>query len=367
MNRSILIALLFALLAGGWILSGQFGTTAETDQSTPVETKQEVLKTVRIQESIARPFVRQLAVSGRTEPSREIVLKAETEGTIDEIAAEEGSRLAPGDLIIRLAEDTRPAELAEAEALVAQRWLEYDVATKLKKSGHRADTAVAEAKAKLDEAETRRQKAAKDIEHTKMVAPFGGILDDRAVELGDFVTYGDEIGRLIDLDPILVTAAVSEMQRHNIEIGSPGSAELVTGEAVTGIIRFIAAAADPSTRTFTVELEVPNPDGRLVAGVTALLQVDLPSIDAHKTSPSILVLNDAGRLGVKVLDEQNRVRFKPVTIVATEPGGVWLGGLASSERLIVVGQDYVSEGETVEPTIVKTPQAMAAHGGASPS
>lgn len=66
-------------------------------------------------------------------------------------------------------------------------------------------------------------------------------------------------------------------------------------------------------------------------------------------SSGILTLNDAGEIGVRVLDDGDKVRFVPVTILGGDDKGVWLAGLPDKVRVIVAGQDYVVEGQTVEP------------------
>lgn len=132
-----------------------------------------------------------------------------------------------------------------------------------------------------------------------------------------------------------------------MKAGDAARATLATGEIVTGAVRFVAAAADRATRTFAIEIEVPNPDGRLRDGVTADIVIRGEARDALKAPRSALTLDDNGRIGVRVIDGENRARFHPVRIIGEEADGVWIAGLDGAQRLIVRGQEYVRDGEVV--------------------
>ncbi len=111
----------------------------------------------------------------------------------------------------------------------------------------------------------------------------------------------------------------------------------------------MASQADEQTRTFEVELDLANPDGRLAAGVSAEIRIDVERVPAHRVSPSVLVLSDTGELGVKTVGRDDLVAFMPVEIARAEGGDVWLTGLPSEVRVISVGQGFVRDGTEVQP------------------
>jgi multidrug efflux system membrane fusion protein len=115
-----------------------------------------------------------------------------------------------------------------------------------------------------------------------------------------------------------------------------------------------------STRTFAVELEVPNPDGTLPAGVTAEIQITGGTAMAHKISPSLLSLETDGTIGVKTLDDQDQVVFHPVEIARSQTDGIWVTGLPETARIITVGQGYVLAGQMVEPSDTRATTTVAA-------
>lgn len=348
---SYLVALLLALAAIGWILSGQFagrepvaapnGVGSAADEAPPPQVRVRILS--------AEPRTTEIVLRGRTEASRAVLLRAETRGSVAEILVEKGRPVAAGEPLLRLAENDRRARLRQAEALLAQRRIEYEAASRLAERGHRAETAVAEARAQLEEARAAVAAIELDIAHTAVRAPFDGLLEERPVELGDFVDVGDAVARIIDLDPVLVVGQVSERDVGRLQEGALGRARLVTGQEVEGIVRYVAAVADEATRTFRLELEVANPDLEIVQGVSAEIRLPVASLLAHRVSPAVLTLDDAGLLGVKTVNAAGIVEFVPVRIAADEADGVWIVGLPETVTLITVGQEFVIAGQRVRP------------------
>jgi multidrug efflux system membrane fusion protein len=170
------------------------------------------------------------------------------------------------------------------------------------------------------------------------------------VNVGDYLAPGQPCAMVIDQDPFLIVGQVSEKDVQKINIGDSGWASLITGERVNGKVRFIAKSADQATRTFRVELEVKNPDGKIRDGVTAEIHVNSATVEAHRISPAILSLDDKGTIGVRIVDAQKKVQFVPVKIVADGTDGVWVTGLPKTVTIITVGQEYVTNGQEVDAT-----------------
>jgi len=272
----------------------------------------------------------------------------QTPGAIAETPAVLGTRLKQGDVICRIATDARTAQLAEARAAMAKARLDYNAAAKLNKEGFRSDTGVAAAKAALDLAAANAERAALELEKTDIVAPFDGVFEKRFVETGDYVGIGDPCGTIIQQSPFLVIGAVSEKDVSKISKGDPGIARLATGETIEGAVRFVAAAVDPTTRTFTIELEIPNDDGALRDGVTAEFTILTTERMAHLVPRSSLTLNEAGEIGVRTLTSSNVVEFSSVLLLGEDVTGVWVDGLDGAVKLIIRGQEYVKSGQTVD-------------------
>lgn len=356
MNKSVYTAIAIAVVATAWIASGQLdlrgeeaGANVEATDVTNAAPAEQRLVSVRTILSKSRPYQRSIVVRGVSEAMRTVELKAETFGRVEAVHAEEGDRVEVGDLLVTLAADDRLARKAEAEALLKQRQLEYKANQSLRDKGFRAETQLAAAKAALDAAKAQLERIEVELGHLAIGAPFAGVLERRHVEVGDYLQEADPVARIVDEDPFLVVAQVSERQVGSLSVGGSGVAQLATGQDVAGRVRFIGTEANVETRTFRIELEVPNPDGLLRAGVTAEIRFQTGEVMGHHVSPAVLTLNDNGRLGVRVVDDDAVVRFVPVEIIGDTENGVWLQGLPDEVQLITVGQEYVTDGQTVKP------------------
>lgn len=362
MNRSYILAAAIAFVIGAWILSGQFGGADGVDDETAalrgaVETEQPdtgPLARVRARVFAAEPRITTIDIRGRTEAVRKVEVRAETSGTVVALPLEKGSRVETGDVLCELSLNARDAKLAEAEALTRQRWLEFDAAKKLAAKGHRSETQAAASRAAYDAAKAQLKQIEVELGQTKIVAPFDGVLDERHVEIGDYLAVAAPCATIVDLDPFLVVGQISERDVGKLTVGAPGTAALITGETVDGHIRFIAKTADEATRTFRVELEVPNEGQQLRDGLTAEIRVPSESVPAHRIPTSVLSLNDDGVIGVRILDENDVVRFLKVELVEDSESGVWVSGLPQTVTLITVGQDFVKPGQKVNVTLDKT-------------
>ncbi|MEZ5559037.1 MAG: hypothetical protein R3E86_10940 [Pseudomonadales bacterium] len=94
--------------------------------------------------------------------------------------------------------------------------------------------------------------------------------------------------------------------------------------------------------------QVPNPDYALRSGITAELQIAVHEVMAQKVSPALFALDDAGQIGVRVVNDANRVEYYPVQILRDDVDGVWVTGLPDPATLITVGQGWWWRGREVD-------------------
>ncbi len=283
---------------------------------------------------------------GRTEAIRNVVVRAETGGRVVATPSPLGARVSEGDVLCELAIDERRSRLDEANAALAKARLDYDAAMKLAKEGYRSETQTAAAKANLDLAEAQMETARLGLERTKVRAPFAGVLDAQLAEAGDLLGAGDGCARLVQLDPVLIVADASQEDVAHLGAGQPARALLTGGEMVQGSVRFVASAAEDRTRTFRVEVEAPNPDHAVRVGLSAKLEVVSGDAVVHEAPRSALVLDDDGRLGVRYV-EGDTALFAPVKVIGERNDAVLISGLEGVVDLIIRGQGFVSEGQTV--------------------
>jgi multidrug efflux system membrane fusion protein len=349
-HKSWLVSAGIALVIGLWLLSGQFGgeKTAAVEATAPVTPVASARSSVRVRTQSAEQIERTIVVNGNTAPARIVTLAAETDGRVVAIGTERGRNVSEGAMIVRLDERDRTARLEQAKATVKQREVEFEARDKLKTSSYVSEAQLQEAVAALEAAKAELKRAELDLEYMAIAAPFDGALQDRSVEIGDFVSRGDPVATFVDNRKIIVTANLSEFDAGYVAVGDTAAADLATGETVHGLIRYVAPVADAATRTFEVELEVDNGDGSLRAGGTAELHIPAETVYAHRVSPSLLTLDDAGNVGLKIIDDEGKVDFVVADIALANGDGVWVAGLPSTATIITVGQGFVASGSFVD-------------------
>jgi multidrug efflux system membrane fusion protein len=343
-----------AIVAVVWILSGQIAPLlghgrADGDNASAKTSDTPSVVVTPLSASLRDATV---TVRGRTQALHEVDVRAQVEGVVQAIHFEKGQRVKQGDVLCEIKLNDRGARVAMAQAAVDQMSKELAVAQELYKDGFRSKTQMAQAQANYEQAKAAASAAGVALANTSIRAPFDGIVDDRYVDVGDYMRVGDKCELVIAPEPFLAVGAVSEHDVGQMKVGDPASASLITGETVEGKIHFVADRADTATRTFRVEVELPNPDAKLRDGVTADIHIPVKQIKALRISPAILILDDQGKVGIRAVVD-GRVKFFPVQIVSDNPDGMWVTGLPDRVNVITVGQEFVNNGEHVDQKVVK--------------
>lgn len=372
------------------------GTDAEragqADADTESAAQPDDLIGVVAMRSMARPIDSAVILRGQTQAARRVVLHSETASTVTSDPLRKGTYVTAGDVMCQLDPGTREASLAEAEARLieagsrvpeAEASLEtararlqeaeinWNAADKLSKGGYTSDVQKAAAAANLraalagiesanatrdaaqagiQSAEAGVAAAKREIDRLTIEAPFDGLLESDTAELGSLLLAGGRCAEIIQLNPIKVVGYVPETEVDRVELGALAGAELSTGKQVQGRVTFLSRSADPTTRTFEVEITVANDDLAIRDGQTADIVISAAGMQAHNLPQSSLTLNNDGQLGVRTVGEDNIVDFMPVTLLRDDANGIWVDGLPDTADVIVIGQDFVIKGVTVAPT-----------------
>ncbi|WP_019531710.1 efflux RND transporter periplasmic adaptor subunit [Dasania marina] len=344
-NKNYHSAAIILVLLLLWMASGLFG-----EEDKPTASEQPAAKanySVRAKQISAQPYSSQLRIAAQTEANRSVNMRAEVSGQVTSLPVAKGARVDSGDVICQLATEDRQLQVDQALALVNKATLEYDAALQLNNSGFQSKTVIATKKSNLETAKANLQRRRIDLGKINIRAPFAGVIDSRPVEIGDLMQRGDVCATVLDFDPLIVAGQVAGTHIKRIQAGDKITALLLTGEQVQGQVRFVASRSDNLTRTFRIEAEVNNPDNLLHSGISADILLAAPAVMAHSISSSLLSLDDAGNIGVRIIDAQSRVQFKNVTFIGDDSQGVWVVGLPEQCTLITVGGEYVSADQQV--------------------
>jgi len=213
-----------------------------------------------------------------------------------------------------------------------------------------ARSGVESAIAGIQSAEAAVAGADNEIERLDIHAPFSGLLESDTAELGALLQPGSLCATIIQLDPIKLVGFIAEIDVDKVTVGSRAGARLATGREVIGQVTFLSRSADPTTRTFRVEVEVPNADQSIRDGQTAEIIIESDGLDAHLVPQSSLTLDDEGALGVRVVNDDQTAGFVPIQVLRDTVDGMYVSGLPPEANIIVVGQEFVTAGVPVKAT-----------------
>lgn len=392
----VFVALYIVILERPWLMGKMGGAT---QQPAPVAAPKndtqsvETLVKVVVQRVQAQQIDSAVVLRGQTSAARFVDVRAETSSTVISAPLRKGAYVEQGAVLCELDPGTRGAALsetmarlneaesrvpegearvAEARARLEEAQINQNASSRLQEGGFASTTRVASSDAVVATAEAGLSSAQaglraaragiqaaqagiaiteKEIERLTILAPFSGLLESDTAELGSLLQPGGLCGTIIQLDPIKLVGFVPEAEVNRVIVGAPAGARLAAGgDDVRGQVTFLSRAADPATRTFRVEIDVPNADLAIRDGQSAEIFVASDGANAHLIPQSALTLNDEGLLGLRIVQDGDIVAFKPVTPIRDTQQGVWVTGLPDVADVIVLGQEYVIEGVKVAPT-----------------
>ena len=332
-----------------------------------------VARSVRTQTFTLKPLTIEAPLRGRTKAKSIVSILPETAGEVAAVHVTKGQSVAVGDPLCTIDPGTRMASVDQAEAalLQAQAGLgqaqqQFDTNKELREAGLAPANSAAQFEAALKAAQAAVAAAQSAVDNaraewgrTEVVASVAGIVQDPLATVGSMLSPQTPCATVVELDPMLFVGSVPEVRIGLAKTGLKATITTITNQTVEGTVSYIAATSDPATRSFPIEIELPNADAALRDGITATAVVNLGTAPAHLLPQSVLTLDDEGVLGVRTV-ENEIVAFYPVTIIQDSREGVWVTGLPPSVDIITVGQEYVQPGQRVNATNVSATAAKQA-------
>ncbi len=286
-------------------------------------------------------------------------LALEVSGLVESVNFHSGDDVKAGAVLVRLKPDDDVAKLQslEAGAQLADIVYQRDEKQWRAKAVSQATLDTDEANLKVAKAQVAEQRAAMDKKVLR--APFSGRLGIRAVDVGQFVNAGTAVVTLQALDPIHVDFFLPQQALSQIKVGMPVSAEVDTypGKQFEGRITAIDPKVDASSRNLQVRATLRNPDGKLLPGMYAKVDVDTGTPSRYLTLPhtaitfnpygeTIFVIDDKGK------DDKGHPRLVArQTFVTTGPARgdqvAVLKGIKEGDTVVVAGQIKLRNGTPV--------------------
>jgi membrane fusion protein (multidrug efflux system) len=305
---------------------------------------------VEVQPVTVSTVVEDIHAVGTLRPNESLFVAPEIAGRVERIRFDEGERVKAGAPLIELDASILRAEMAKARSDLALAKANYDRASTLASQGNASlrsrdegQAAFLAAQANLTLAEARLQKAT-------LTAPLSGVIGLRAVSVGAYVTPGDKLVELSDVDTLKVDFRVPELRRANLRAGQSImiTADAVPGEPFEGTIYALDPTVDINGRAVRIRARVPNPQGKLSPGLFARIQIIVERRGDAVLVPESAVYAEAGKTYVfRVID--GRAQRTEVSVGQRQPGTVEIrAGLGPQDTVVTAGHLRLRDGALVE-------------------
>jgi len=356
------VALLITLTA---TLAGCSGDDGDAQGATAASANERV---VRVETLILEPtnFEDVIEVTGTVDALDDATLSAQSSGTVLSLAPL-GTNLESGATVAQLDPTMAQSAMAQAEGQVEAAQASFDLAEdnlRRQEPLYRDSVISAlewenvraqynQARASLSQAEAGLASAQEQLRQTRVSTPFGGRVEEHFVELGEQVTPGREIARVINTNRVKVVAGVPERYSADIRVGTPVLLEFraYSGPPIRGNVSFVGGAINPSNRTFPVEVVVDNRENILKPEMVANVNVTRRQIEDALVVPRDAILRTEEGNIVYVVSEEGDRRVAERRDVVTGPtfgGRVVVTNLQPDDEVIVLGQANLTEGDALQ-------------------
>ena len=331
-----------------WMATGEIRSARElAPQTSEAESSQ--VPRVQFERRQARLYQPSLMLQGQIKPWQAVTLSARVSGTAESLGVSLGERVEPGRILATVSEDGRRANIARWQARLRKLEADLAAANQLRARDLTSESEILTLESDMATARAELTAAQLQVDLLTPTAPFKGIINNKFIDTGDLVEVGSPLFELVRVDRLKAVGQVPQQSVGQVSPGQSVTVETIDGDRLAGEVSFVASAANPETRSFTVEIAIDNPQRKPLAGGSATLRIALPEQEAMFISPAYLRLGDDGRPGIRHIDENDQVVFTTVRLLSITTEGAWVTGLPPEIRLITRGAGFVSQGQTVRP------------------
>ena len=179
-----------------------------------------------------------------------------------------------------------------------------------------------------------------------IVSPSNGIIEKLNFNEGERVFKNNKVAEIFGMEKIKLTAKISQNEVSHVKLNDDVTINF-RNNLLSGKVSKIASNANPSTRTFDVEVMTKNPNFLIKGGMTAEIEIITDKVQAFQVSPAHLSVNNDGKLYAKIVRD-NKVNFKNVNIIESDEGVVNVSGLNNNDIILTKGQAFVEQGDFVQ-------------------
>lgn len=341
MKKTYCVAMVFVSLLMAGCHSGQEKQNTTADSQVKV-------KTMQVSASAAGNGKH---YSGTVEESNETALSFPVMGTVREIQVHPGERVSRGQLIATIDPASMQSAYEAARAALDQAEDAYQRMKELYDKGSLAEIKWIEVQSKLQQAKAMEEISKKNLDDTKLLAPYGGVISEKLVEVGQNVAPGIPVARLVAVNQLKVKISVPESEIAQITLKTPVRVQVpaMDEQWMEGTVCEKGIVANSLSRSYEVKIALADSrSGNLMPGMVADVVMDDAAAARTFVIPAYIVQLDEHNNTFVWLCKDGKARKQVVTVGNYMPDGVIiLTGLNEGDEIITEGRQKVCEGTPV--------------------
>tara|TARA_B100002049_G_scaffold236577_1_gene223751 strand:+ start:12651 stop:13721 length:1071 start_codon:yes stop_codon:yes gene_type:complete len=293
----------------------------------------------------------QIELFGRLEPLISADIASQSNRIVKSLSVDVGQYVQKGDVLAVLDSETVLESVDRARTKLEQRRKEMESQREMLDSEYQSEVVYSEAVANFAQAKAELAEAEKSLKDLTITSPISGFIESRLIEEGELAAVGQVLFEVVDISALKAVAHATEKQLPSLTTGEVVNIETISGETVTGSVTFVSKNADQLSNTYRVEVQIPNEDWGVSAGGSVRVKVDAEPGLYVKVSPALFALDEKGVIGIKQV-RNNKVAFTPISLADSDEDGAWVSGLGDMPEVIVLGQGFVRDGDSVQVSYV---------------
>ena len=297
-----------------------------------------------------RRLVDKINLPAQIDPYEEVWVKAEVPGQVIEVLVKEGQMVKKGQILMKLDDRDYRTRLARIEANYKLAKLNHERTKTLVKKKIATPTKLDEIEAQLKDLTAQRNEATVALSRTSITTPLSSFLNEISAKMGDYIGVGDPVAQILEIDTVKVivgvpesdVAAIFDLNEADIIIEALGK------RRVKGNKIFLSRKPRTLSRLFDLELSVPNPDGHILPGMFARVELVKYVYEDAVALPLYAIITQEDERFV-FIEKEGRVEKRRVTLGTLIDWQVHItSGLKAGERVVVVGHRLLDDGQAVE-------------------
>ena len=297
-----------------------------------------------------RRLVDKINLPAQIDPYEELWVKAEVPGQVIEVLVKEGQMVKKGQILMKLDDRDYRTRLARIEANYQLAKLNHERTKTLVKKKIATLTKLDEIEAQLKDLTAQRNEATVALSRTSITTPLSSFLNEISAKMGEYIGVGDPVAQILEIDTVKAiigvpesdVAAIFDLNEADIIIEALGKRK-VKGNKI-----FLSRKPRTLSRLFDLELSVPNPDGRILPGMFARVELVKHVYEDAVALPLYAIITQEDERFI-FIEKEGRVEKRRVTLGTLIDWQVHItSGLKAGERVVVVGHRLLDDGQAVE-------------------